>query len=130
MSCVLDVSAAYELALAKPQANRIGKLIISEAPVLAPSLFYSEAANTAWKYYKAEQISLNKVELVLNDVVALVSSFVSDDELWVESFSSACIYSHSVYDLFYVILARRTNSRLISMDRKLLKLCEQLDVKT
>ena len=39
--------------------------------------------------------------------------------------SEAIRVDHSLYDMLYFVLARRTSSTLLTCDRRLAKLCEQ-----
>jgi predicted nucleic acid-binding protein len=36
-----------------------------------------------------------------------------------EAFKLGCTLDHSIYDMFYVVLARRNSARLLTMDNKL-----------
>ena len=42
-----------------------------------------------------------------------------------EVFGEACRLGHSVYDVFYFVLARRLGATLFTEDRRLIELCEQ-----
>ena len=53
----------------------------------------------------------------------LVSEFCEDDELVVEALSEAVRLNHPVYDLMYLVLARRHAATLFTLDRKLQQLC-------
>jgi predicted nucleic acid-binding protein len=41
--------------------------------------------------------------------------------------STAIRYNHSVYDMLYLILARRHGCRILTVDKKLIELIRQLD---
>ena len=98
-------------------------MVLSEDKVIAPSLFVSENANAAWKYathgYIAKEDCLRLLKAVLNEV----DESVSDGELFPESLTEAVSRKHSVYDMLYFVLARRTSAPLLTCDRRLAALC-------
>ena len=48
--------------------------------------------------------------------------------LHVGGFCLACRHLHPVYDALYLVLARRNNALLLTLDRRLAALAEQLDI--
>lgn len=51
--------------------------------------------------------------------VALPDEFSDDKMLYREAFSMGCRTSKPVYDMFYLILARRNNGYLMTLDKGL-----------
>ena len=64
------------------------------------------------------------------DGINLVDQFVSVKDLWKESLREAINNDYPVYDCLYVVCARRNDGILLSRDKKLKRLCEELTVKT
>ncbi|MCB9291369.1 MAG: hypothetical protein H6560_28965 [Lewinellaceae bacterium] len=60
MKIVLDVSAAFAVVTGAPSSGHFLPPIESAVQVFAPDLFYSEAANTAWKFHHIEEASLKE----------------------------------------------------------------------
>jgi len=52
MIAILDVSAAIEIVLQRPLAEKFAAHVADADWVIAPSLFISEATNVFWKYQK------------------------------------------------------------------------------
>lgn len=61
------------------------------------------------------------------EAIGLVDAFEADEQLATEALSSAVRYNHPVYDLLYVILARRHGCRILTVDKKLIALVKQID---
>jgi len=119
MTVVLDASGAVEIAL-KNQKSEDFKMKLQKADViLAPDTFVSEVTNVFWKYRKftnfSDEICLNGIEFCIN----LIDDFVSSKELWRESYSEGIKNQSSVYDMFYLVTARRSSGLIVSMDKKL-----------
>jgi hypothetical protein len=51
MNAVPDVGAAYAVITGSKQSKQLIAVLEKATPVLAPDLFYSEAAHTAWKFH-------------------------------------------------------------------------------
>ena len=127
MRTVLDASAAANVVLRTRLAlSLIEKLGRSEL-VIAPTIFHSEIANTLWKYARAGELSKDAALVCYEEAIGLVDAFEADETLTTEALSTAIRYSHSVYDLLYLILARRHGCKVLTVDNKLLALVEEVD---
>lgn len=127
MRVVLDASAAVKLVMRTERAAAIIAYLERSSLVLAPSLFHSEVGNTLWKYVRAGALDRHAATERYEEAVCVVDSFVPDEELLTEALSAAVRHDHPVYDLLYVILARRYDCRLITEDRKLAALAGTID---
>jgi len=130
MIAVLDTSAAVDLII-RPSDNKEESDILVEAKwVLAPTLYISEVSNVFWKYHNFQNLPQAKAEEGIELALKLPDSFADDRELYIEAFSMACITKHSVYDMMYLVLARRNNAVLITKDRRLKTIASNHDVRT
>ncbi len=91
---------------------------------MTSDLFRVEVRNAFWKYVHAGLLTGHDAEKYVDEALALVDVFVPLCENADEAFAEAVRQDHSVYDLFYLTLARRSNGTLFSADRKLNALCE------
>ena len=125
MIVVVDASAAVEIALAKPSANRFREELLDAALTLAPDTYASEITNVFWKYraYSGlpEQACLKGIEFCLG----IVDEYIPSVQLWREAFFEASKAKHPVYDMLYLIVARRHNARLLTKDGKLAELASR-----
>lgn len=86
--------------------------------LIAPSLIQAEVANAMWKYVRIDKLDRDdacaSVDL-LPDLLTL-----TDDRLLIGAAQRLGIeINHSVYDCFYLALARRETAALITADRRL-----------
>lgn len=125
---VLEISAAVEILLKGKHAHDFREVIRNYDAVLAPDLFSSELANTFWKYHQFRGLSVDKSLSCCKLGLALVDQFVDTREVWREALHEAMSNNHPVYDLVYVICARRNSATLVTMDRKLMTLAQHLGV--
>lgn len=128
MRTVLDASAAANIIL---RTNLAPALIEELAPshlVLAPALFHSEIANTLWKYVRSGDLDKETALARYTEAIGLVDTFEADEQLAAESLSAAIRYNHSVYDMLYVVLARRHGCRILTVDKKLIALIRRVDM--
>jgi len=121
---VLDCNAAVHIINKTSQGDALQLLIEPDETIIAPDLFYAEAASTYVKYVRAGLMSKEEAIASLSGAARLVTEFVPLAELYSEAFHEAVQLNHSVYDLVYLTLARRKSATLATLDNKLLKLCE------
>jgi len=122
MTVVLDVSAAIEIVLKKDKMDFFNQAFRSANWVFAPELFVFELSNVFWKYQKAKVLSHEECVQYVSDGIELVDDFFGPEDLWKESLSEGIKNSHSVYHMFYLVLARRHDATLITNDRPLAEL--------
>ena len=122
MICVVDANAAAEIVLERASAIDLINRILAADKVIAPSLFYAEAANTFRKYVQGGFFDAEKGMELFRKTIQIVDEFVDIAELSEEAFSEAVRRKHSVYDMLYLILARRNGAKLLTLDKKLQQL--------
>ncbi len=128
MIIILDVSAAVEILLLKEKKEIFQNKVNAENWVIAPDLFISEISNVLWKYYKANIISHEECIQFVEDGINMIDDFHACHDLWKEALGESIKNAHSVYDMFYVILARRNDGTLLTNDKKLSGICNRLNV--
>jgi predicted nucleic acid-binding protein len=128
MRAVLDASAAVGVALKGQRVKTFLSVLADADVVLTPQLFVAEVANAFWKYcageHMPEQTAADGVEFCLS----LSDEFIPLESLWREAFAEATIHKHPVYDMCYIVAARRHNAVLISADAKLNRLAVRMGV--
>lgn len=123
---VLDCGAAVEIVRGTERGAAFRALMLDGEPVMTSDLFRVEVRNAFWKYVHAGLLSGHVAEKYVDEALALVDVFVPLCENADEAFAEAVRQDHSVYDMFYLTLARRSNGTLFSADRKLVALCESM----
>ena len=78
---VLDTSAAANLVLATPQAERLVTVLDAAQLVLAPTLLHSELANTLWKSVRFAGMPLDTALSRYEEALSLVDARSECQEL-------------------------------------------------
>jgi predicted nucleic acid-binding protein len=114
---VLDASGAVHLVLNGPHAAYLAAKLEEAAIVTAPGLFGCEVANALRKYVQAGELTLDQAVTRFEECVGLADDLIPDRALAQEALVSAARHRHSVYDMMYAVLARRSGATVITMDR-------------
>jgi predicted nucleic acid-binding protein len=125
MIAVIDVSGAMEILLHKEKTDKFYKALQNAVLVITPDLYVSELTNTLWKYHKAKTLSKEQCLLYMQQGLRMVNSFVNAKEIWEEAFSEGINHNHSVYDMLYMVAARRHAGTLITNDSILAAICKK-----
>lgn len=128
MIAVLDASAAVGVVLLQPTARFLIQPLESATLVLTPDLFVSEVCNALWKYRKAELLTREETDLALSRALALPDRFEPALACWQEAFAIAERHQHPFYDALYLVLARRNNALLLTLDRRLAAVAAKIEV--
>ncbi len=128
MTVVLDASAALEIFLNKQDTDKFNKIIAQDDLILAPDTFPSEITNVLWKYANYSDFDFEKCETGISYCIELIDDFVDTKEICHEVFAESIKSKHSSYDIFYLIVARRNNSTLLSKDKKLIQIAKSLGI--
>ena len=130
MIVVLDASAAIEIVMGRKSGDRLAKYVLEADWVIAPTLFISEVTNTVWKYHKLADFPYQSCEKALERALALPDDFINELDLYREAFKLSCTLNHPVYDMFYLVLARRNSGRLLTLDRQLITAATKYSIET
>ena len=125
MTGVIDVSGIIEILLQKEKIHTYRKVLEDSSIILAPDLYISELTNTLWKYYALKKLAKDECIQCIQDGINYVDKFINSEEIWEEAFSEGIKNSHSVYDMFYLVTARRNNGTLITNDSILAGICRK-----
>jgi predicted nucleic acid-binding protein len=117
---VLDPSAAVEIVLQRDSAQSLAEIVKEADWVIAPTLFIVEVNNVFWKYQKFVDYPYPDCERDIEQTIALPDQFINEMDLYREAFKLGCTLDHPIYDMLYVVLARRNSARLLTMDKKLI----------
>ena len=122
MKVVLDANCAIEIALNKPEGDRLKAMLDKSEQVLAPDLLIPEFVNALWKYHQFNQLSLSVCDQAMDLLPVLVEMFVPSQELYRDAFAlSRARQTRAAYDMFYLALALREGAILLTLDTTLKK---------
>jgi len=128
MIVVLDVSAAIEIILQKSKKDLFYNEFKNANWVIAPDLFVSEITNVLWKYYRAQLLTHDECNQYVDDGIKMVDDFMDAKDIWKEALSEGIKNNHSIYDMYYAILTRRNDAKLLTNDGPLAELCRILNI--
>ena len=123
---VVDASVAAKWALPEPDSDRALALHARGEALLAPSLVAAEIGNAAWKRVRRGLLTRDQGLAATRIAVELISRIVPDTELYQPAAELAVDFGHSIYDCFYVALANREQSTLVTADARLAELAERI----
>lgn len=125
---VLDCCAAMEIARGTERGRAIQALFLPDEEVVSPAHFPIEVANAAWKYVHAHRKSNEEAKHLMEDALGLPDRLVSVDDMLDEAFAESVALDHSVYDMLYLVLARRNVATLVTCDNALRDCCLKRNV--
>lgn len=125
---VLDCSAAVEIVRKTADGGALKTFMLEGGEVVAPSLFHEELASTFWKLVRADVMSKDKAIEYIKAAEGLVERFIPPDDFVIEAMCESLKLHHPTYDMFYLVLARRCGATLLTIDQKLIDLCDQQGV--
>jgi len=128
MIVILDVSAAIEIILKKEKRKLFDSQYKIAKWVIAPDLFVSEISNVLWKYYRAKVLTHEECIQYVDDGIKMIDDFIAGRELWKEALGESIKNNHSVYDMYYAVLTRRNDAKLITNDGALAGICRKLNI--
>jgi predicted nucleic acid-binding protein len=129
MIITLDTSAAIEIVLQREHAVDLGRQVAEADWVITPSLFISEVVNTFWKYHQFGDMPLALCEAAIENAILLPDEFMNEIDLYKEAFALGCLTQQPVYDMFFLVLSRRNNAYLMTMDNSLKKAAKKNSIR-
>ena len=130
MIAVLDTSAAVEVVLKRELSALFTHFIAKADLVIAPTLLIIEATNVFWKYHKFSDFPYDKCEKSIDHIISLPDEYVNELQLYRESFKLGCMLDHSIFVMIYLVLARRNDATLLTLDQRLVASAEKAGVNT
>jgi len=126
---VLDACAALEIALNREDGRRLRIGLLGAERILAPDTFASEITSAFWKYSVHEELSGEECRKGVAFCLDIVDDWMETRSLCPEVLVESVNANHSVYDMFYLVLARRNHAVLLTRDRKMKTIAEEMNIK-
>ena len=128
MIYVLDTCAAFEIAFHGPKYSLFMNAVAGAEKVIAPTLFDSEVTNVLWKYARNGALDEENARKTLSYLLQMVDEYTDTSELAIEALHEGIRLGHSIYDMFYLVLARHNGATLLTTDKKLKALAKTMGV--
>ena len=121
MTIVVDASVACKWFVAEPGSAAAEGLLSMNRAVVAPDLVIPEVCNALWRKSATGEISATQLSAAVDDMAGFYDELVPTMALAAQATNIAAAMGHPVYDCFYVALAERLGSRLVTADKELIK---------
>jgi predicted nucleic acid-binding protein len=128
---VIDASVLIKFFLPEILSGQGEKLLTQveqgEIKLKAPDLIYPEAGNILWKKHRRKELSRAEVEEISGSIESLPISIEASKPLISLAIELGMAYGITVYDSLYMVVARISESTLITADRKLAEQISKTD---
>lgn len=125
---VLDASAATAIVRGSAEGKGLEALVLEGERAVAPDLFHCEMANVVWKYAATGVMDAEEARFLRDGALSLIDEFYPEGSLAQEACIESLRRNHPAYDMFYMVLARRTGATLFTLDEKLMRICRDAGV--
>jgi len=129
MNVVIDVSGIAEILFKNEKNDKFNDILNQADTVLAPDLYFSELANTLWKFNRKKEYATEQCLHFIHAGISYIDSFIDSQTLWQDAFVEGVRNNHSIYDMFYLVAARRNGATLVTNDSDLADICKKNGVK-
>ncbi len=128
---VLDASAFLTFLLKEESdiidPTVIEKMLLQEADIVVPPIFYTEVLNALLMAVKRKRISRVQLEEYITITEAM--PFHIEDSITIEEIANLALdHSLTSYDASYVALALEYRVPVISMDKAIQRVCQKLSL--
>jgi predicted nucleic acid-binding protein len=118
-ACVVDASVVAAAFFNEEHAERAGALLLADCEMHAPDLICAEIANVIWKRHGRGEIDEEEAGQLLSDFLRLPLRIAASGELAEAALQLALRTGRTVYDCLYLALAVKTQSVMVTGDRRL-----------
>lgn len=125
---VIDASAAVSFVLKDDRSESILPPLLEGRLRLVPKHYVVEVASSLWKYAAAGRITLSQAHHLHRRALELVDGGFEVEDLISEALTEAVQRKHPVYDLVYLVLCRRYDAPILTLDRRLARLAEDVGI--
>ncbi len=123
MTVVVDASVALRWCFQLSGSDRAEQLLRSDDRLIAPDLVIAEITNAAWKFVTFNSVPAQSAVSAVREVVKAFDELVPTTALKDRALAIAIELRHPAYDCFYLALAERSTSPLVTADERLIHRC-------
>jgi predicted nucleic acid-binding protein len=120
---VIDASALAALLMPESGGEEVEKAVKEAEGVSTLDLAAYEVGNAVWRRVRRGELSMEEGNVVVSTLLSLLETFevFSYREVAADAFKLAVDAGITVYDAAYVVLAKRLDARLLTLDGELLR---------
>lgn len=131
MNLVIDANVLMKFFLPEVLSGQAAKILTQveqgEIRLRAPDLIYPETGNILWKKHRRKELSRSEVEEISGSIESLPISIEPSKPLMSLAIELGMVYGITVYDSMYMVVAKISESALITADRKLVEQTSKTD---
>ncbi len=121
MTIVVDASIALKWLLPEPDSAMAERIAATDHLLIAPTLVIAESCNAVWKRLRRGEVRADHAHLVVARLPEFFDSLVGEPNLAPLALAIARTLDHSIYDCFYVALAEKESTAVVTADRRLVE---------
>jgi predicted nucleic acid-binding protein len=118
---VIDASAALRWFIPASATASTFPLPATDRPLVAPDLFLAEVRNTALVRIRKKELSQGQAIAMIATIDRIMTGYFPMPDLSEMAWSMALEFDHSVYDCFYIALARQLDTVLVTADQHMIR---------
>jgi predicted nucleic acid-binding protein len=120
---VVDASALAALLMPESGGEEVEKVVKEAERVSTLDLAAYEVGSAVWRRVRRGELSMEEGNVVVSTLLSLLETFevFSYREVAADAFRLAVDAGITVYDAAYVVLAKRLDARLLTLDGELLR---------
>jgi predicted nucleic acid-binding protein len=123
VTTVVDASVALRWCFQLNGSDRADKLLRSDDHFIAPDLVIAEITNATWKFVIFDGMTAESAKSSVREVTKAFEQLVPTSILKDRALAIAIELRHPAYDCFYLALAERSSSPLVTADDRLIRRC-------
>jgi len=117
--CVIDASVVAASILQEELEEYSSALLASGSVQMAPAIIFAEVGNVLWKRFRRKEINEVEAGTLLAGFFRLPLRITPSEKLIESALQIAMQYDRTAYDSLYVALAVKTDSTMITADKRL-----------
>jgi predicted nucleic acid-binding protein len=123
VTIVVDATVALRWCFQLNGSDRAEELLRSDDHLIAPDLVIADITNAAWKFVTFDRMAEDSAISVVREVAKAFEELVPMNVLKDRALAIAIELRHPAYDCFYLALAERSSSSLVTADDRLIRRC-------
>jgi len=120
VTLVIDASVACKWFIDEPHFDRAADLLTGDDPLIAPDLIIPEVCNVAWLKLRRGEMTSDHASAMIDGLPEFLDEVVPMAQLAARALTIAVALAHPANDCFYIALAERRDTRLVTADRRLI----------
>jgi len=116
---VVDACVVMKLYFKEKHSAEAEWLFQQDTSLLAPNIIWPECANVIWKQHRRGDLSQKNVAAIAQEMLNLPLRIHDSADLVQDALKVAMQYDRTAYDSLYVALAIKTDSTMVTADKRL-----------